>query len=391
MRGVTRGAQGWMAHNERLELNVVQSDGGGNFVNVALRAVGASISSSASGSIGKPSAPPASTRPGVGGTKTPPAETPPAKGPLTKTAPTTTSPAEPGPTGTTRTADRPGWPATPEHLPTIDQAKRIATDLVNAFGMRGPWAVEVRDGMTSASSVTCSERTQCPAPSQALYSYSVVIHSMVNGIVVQGLDWMVEVGDRGAIQSVSGVAAAFDRIGNYPLRSIETAYRHINDEQLRGVVPIALGAPELADRATVPHPSTTTIRVTTAHLGYEVWYGVDHDKPATFIVPTYEFIGVTNAPSPWTANLIALDDAFVKLNTPSPGRDTSPPSPSPNPLPPSPQPPNPQPPNAKPPNAKPPNPAQTSPAQARLEGPTPMPKTMPTVVAPTRQQQAITR
>ncbi len=102
-------------------------------------------------------------------------------------------------------------PTPPADLPTEDEARAIALDLLRATGMDLDDAKVTVDG-----------------PYDAWY---VSVEPTLDGLPVSGLYSSVAVGSKGAITNASGNLATPERIGDYPLIDTRAAIDRLNEQQ----------------------------------------------------------------------------------------------------------------------------------------------------------------
>lgn len=148
-------------------------------------------------------------------------------------------PVEPGPPPvSTPPVTTPPMTA-PANLPSAADAQRIAHQLlanIGAIGDDADWRIEVTDGSTYGVATSCAVGFECPpSPPPVVTSRRVTFHRLVNGVEVTGLEWTVEVGDRGAIQSADGVIGTLDSLGEYPLRSTNDVFADLQADKARYV------------------------------------------------------------------------------------------------------------------------------------------------------------
>ncbi|GIU88707.1 MAG: hypothetical protein KatS3mg009_3222 [Acidimicrobiia bacterium] len=228
-------------------------------------------------------------------------------------------------------------PVPPSDLPDGARAERIARDLLRTIGVGGEWTAEVIDGATTAVASDCPPEARCAAPEPVVSSRSVVLRALAGGRTVSGLEWYVEVGDRGVVQSVGGTWAALEPVGDYPLRPVTEAYDDLvagrgfagdvaalaaaADGDARGgaggaaeptpaVEPLPAPVPGPA-----PEPVRVTVTVTGATLGASLVAAFEDGAEGAYVVPTYRFEGSSDAGGPWSAEVLALAPAAVATPT----------------------------------------------------------------------------
>lgn len=222
----------------------------------------------------------------------------------------------------------------PEDLPDDGQAIGIAKDMLDALGVpSGDWQFEVMDSTMMGIAVACAPTTDgctdTPTESVVL-SRAVVAHRLVDGHIVSGLDWYIEIGDHGVVQSVGGVLADIERVADYPLRSTTDVFEDLQsgDGGIFGEpVALALGdtgividcpdnarcaAPEPECIEGCPEPEIVEVTVTDVSLGAQVFYAADENgNPVQYVVPMYHFIGSLPDGTEWSADLLAISDEYV--------------------------------------------------------------------------------
>jgi hypothetical protein len=277
----------------------------------------------------------------------PPASDPPASEPPPSDPPPSEPPPEPEPVP----------PVTaPEALPSPEEAEQIARDLLTRAGLLegADWDGEVFDGGTVGVAVACPTDADCPAADDQtiVTSRSVVLHRVVDGARVAGIEWYVDVGDHGVVQSLSGLWARLADAGDYPLRDVADVYDDLvaGDAWWGGPQPLAEGgatdvgapadtpvaAPDSAPAGDDPvvepptEPEPIRVTVTGASLGTMLVPSYDGGVTGAFVVPSYRFTGTYDDGSEWTAELLALDPAYV--SPPDPGVEPQP-DPAPEPVP----------------------------------------------------------
>ncbi len=235
--------------------------------------------------------------------------------------------------------------AVPVDLPSAEAAKTIAREALTSMGvLDGEWSFTVNDGgaVSVATESVCGPAVDCAAPQTEEYviSRSVSAKRVVEGTPVDGLEWYVEVGDRGAITSLNGQLVSLERVGEYGLRSPEDALDQLESDGGSGG-PVALGAPEPAIAIDCGDPASTcpsapcpelcpeqppiTVLVTDVALGAQIWFGGEPSAPTQYVVPMYRFTGHTDEAAEWPVQALALnDDALAPPNTDAPVSPSSP-------------------------------------------------------------------
>ena len=243
-------------------------------------------------------------------------------------------------------------PALPVALPDADAAKTIARDALTSMGvLDGDWTFTVDDGgaVGIASESACGPAVDCIAPQPERYVLSrfVTVKRVVEGTPVDGLEWSVQVGDRGALTNVNGRLATLDRVGDYPLRTPTDALHQLESDGGRGG-PIPMGAPEAAIAIDCPPGAPPcpdapcpelcpeqlpiTVHVTDVALGAQLWFGSEPSSPTQYVVPMYRFTGHTDTVADWPIQGLALGaDALAPPATGSTVPPSSPNDPAPTP------------------------------------------------------------
>lgn len=336
---VKREQQGWGTHDANLSISIMESPGSGTSVSVYKYFDEGDL-----------------VKPGVVGSSA--GEVPDA------TEPHVSEPHVSEPDRPVTSPDRFEQPPAPKHLPSEAEASRIAQALLTSMGVDETFEIEVVDGSSFATAVACPANVDCPEPAiapQVLYGRTVMFHRVVDGHRVNGLDWSVEVGDNGAISSVFGMMADLEVVDTYPLRPVDAVYDDLKNGtamfgggviamDAKGAAELQVGAPEsqssAGDAGEAPpttggpavegpavegplvDPNTGPIdipvqqvNVTTASVGYQLWYGTDAGADTEYIVPTYTFSGTVSGDyeGPWSTDVIALDKSFIDApQTPEP-------------------------------------------------------------------------
>jgi hypothetical protein len=101
-------------------------------------------------------------------------------------------------------------PAPPADLPSEDEARQIALDLLAATGMDVDGAKVTVDG-----------------PYDAWY---VAVEPVLDGLSVSGWMSVVSVGSKGVVTSASGTLATAQRLGDYPLIDTRAAIERLNEQ-----------------------------------------------------------------------------------------------------------------------------------------------------------------
>jgi hypothetical protein len=212
----------------------------------------------------------------------------------------------------------------PAAVPSAEEAERIARRIVDdAHLLDGAsWDTDVTAVPGVVSAVACRVGVPCPAPPPpVLTSRVVVFHRIVDGRSTSGLDWSVQIGDHGAVQSLSGSWARLELVAPYPLRSVNDVYRDLVDGRAWYGQPVPLAASSIAV-APGSHVEPVHVTVTGARLGAMVMPAYEANAPAAYLVPTYRFEGTYASGGPWNAELLALPPAMIA--TPKPVQKRTP-------------------------------------------------------------------
>lgn len=132
----------------------------------------------------------------------------PPSGPCAPDAGCPQPPTEDCPEGTVCPAPYPDAPTPPADLPTRDEARAIALDLIAATGM------DVRDATVTVE-----------GPYDVWY---VMVEPKLDGTAVSGWGASVGVGSQGAITNASGTLGSPERLGDYPLVDTRAAIDRLN-------------------------------------------------------------------------------------------------------------------------------------------------------------------
>ena len=131
-------------------------------------------------------------------------------------------------------------PVRPENLPSSDEARTIALDLLKSTGADVDGAkVTVDDGITE---------------------WFVSVEPRVGGLRAPGLTMYVGVGDEGRIVSASGYLATPEKLGDYPLLDTTAALERLNEDRVYLGPAVDLGAadarePAVDTPAVAPDPA----------------------------------------------------------------------------------------------------------------------------------------
>lgn len=144
--------------------------------------------------------------------------------------------------------EEPMPPTGPEDLPSEEEAESLAHDLLVRLGvLEGEWDVATSPSGMMGFAVACAEGEECPETDvqETILSWSVTFARVVDGVPASGLEWAVDVGDRGAIQSLWGTLSDLEHMGDYPLRSTTEVFEDLKagEDMFGGPVPLGAGAP----------------------------------------------------------------------------------------------------------------------------------------------------
>jgi hypothetical protein len=212
----------------------------------------------------------------------------------------------------------PSLPAEPTALPSAAEAEDIARELLARIGVLegSDWDAEVTDGgNVGVATAACDSSGKCadiPGRTAVVTSRSVVLHRLVDGARITGLEWYVEVGDRGDVQSISGNWATLEPIGDYPLRSVAAGFDALKTEDARDIALVDPAADSaLVDPAPGPEPEAVVVTVTGASLAHELRYTGVVTENAAYVVPVFHFVGTSSAGGDWARDVLALADEYV--------------------------------------------------------------------------------
>lgn len=220
----------------------------------------------------------------------------------------------------------------PEALPGPAEAEAIARELLDGMGVLdgGEWTVAVAGSGVASASVGCPEGiADCvPGPGETIVTQRIVTFTrLVDGRRADGLEWIVQVGDRGAIEGVSGVLADLELVGAYPLIPTTAAYDALVAGDTAGGGVVAMTAQETTGVAEIDGaigepqtaPAPVVVSVTGVELAATTLPGVLDGAPATYLVPVYAFTTVvegTVGGEPGRALVLALDPSVVQVTLP---------------------------------------------------------------------------
>jgi hypothetical protein len=204
------------------------------------------------------------------------------------------------------------------------------------------WDVSVSDSGVVGFASSCPANADCARPPTTpaiVTSRSVTFHPRLDGVVVDGLQWSVEIGDRGSVLGASGPLGAFTAVGSYPLRSVDRAFADLQAAELGWT-----GEPTPLPNMGIVSPAggsipTVTVEIDDVTVAWAVLEGRADGRDGTFVVPTYRFGGHDASEPSVTADEPALDPSFVStapvvpttggiksgVPTPAPAPDAAPP------------------------------------------------------------------
>jgi hypothetical protein len=250
--------------------------------------------------------------------------------------------------GPPTTVPAPGATITaPADLPSAADAERIARDLLDRAGVldsKVRWDVSASDSGVVGFAASCPANADCaqpPTSSAVVTSRAVTFHPRLDGVVVDGLQWSVEIGDRGAVLGASGPLGTFAVLGSYPLRAVDRAFADLNAAQAGWPgwpMPIPMGVVSPAGT-----PPAVAVDIDDVTLAWAVLSGRADGHDGMFVVPAYRFSGHDASEPSVTADEPALDPSFVTTPPvvpttngikggvptpqPAPARDAAPPPP----------------------------------------------------------------
>jgi hypothetical protein len=240
-------------------------------------------------------------------------------------------------------------------------------------------AVSSDPAMPSRKPIIPADRpvTSCPPPPPPTKGVSVSFAPVLDGRRADWGTWNVMVGPGGAIQSVSGTWARFERHGDYDLRPVSAALDELRSggaggirpmmaTDLRAVAPVepdvavapcplppdpvAVEAVKDVDAAEArklaypvlfdcPPPKPTVVTVTDVELGLLPAPGWDGQRTRLYLVPAYRFTGHFEDGSRYEAPVMALAPDAIAPPPPQADEPMTKPMPMPMPMPaPAPQP-----------------------------------------------------
>jgi hypothetical protein len=191
----------------------------------------------------------------------------------------------------------------PADLPTHDEAKQLALDVLRNAGVD-----------TSSAAVTVDDYTT---------QWSVRVDPIVDSISTIGYGTSIAIGDHGVVEYANGVLGTAERADEYPLIGTKAAIDALNEG--RGFVgprpliaqDLATGAPEPSCQAVEPAiacppdtPTTGTIppqEVTLTGAERVLLFATSYDGNDGYLVPAYRF-QTADGEGP---TVLAIDDSFL--------------------------------------------------------------------------------
>lgn len=161
----------------------------------------------------------------------------------------------------------PPSPTPPADLPAKEEAERIARRVFERLGLAGE-TFRLEGG---------------------IYSWEAFVSPPVGGLPVVGMEHIVSIGPKGAIQGGHGYLLPPGRIGDYPLAGVDAGLARLREGRGVGASPIVdtpLRAiepycPDTADCAAPPPPGPVVVTITGVHLALQ--------HVADALVPVYVF------------------------------------------------------------------------------------------------------
>ncbi|HVJ98047.1 MAG TPA: hypothetical protein VNC41_14555, partial [Acidimicrobiia bacterium] len=207
----------------------------------------------------------------------------------------------------------------PTNLPSAAGAEQIARELLNRIGVEGDYEAEVSDGGSVGVATACVTNSDCPPAAEPIVtSRSVILFRTIDGQRVSGLEWYVDVGDEGVVGSVTGTLTSLETVGDYPLRSVAAAYEALRRGETAGSRDlVAKGSPDsnVDVPAIAPLPDVTVepqrVAVSGATRGTIFIPTYESGGPTAYLVPSYRFEGTFQDGTPWSAEVIAIDEKYV--------------------------------------------------------------------------------
>jgi hypothetical protein len=191
----------------------------------------------------------------------------------------------------------------PADLPTHDEAKQLALDVLRNAGVD-----------TSSAAVTVDDYTT---------QWSVRVDPIVDGISTIGYGTSITIGDHGVVEYANGVIGSAQQADEYPLIGTKAAIDALNEG--RGFVgprpliaqDLATGAPESSCQAAEPAivcppdtPTSGTIpqqEVTLTGAERVLLFATSYDGNDGYLVPAYRF-QTADGEGP---TVLAIDDTFL--------------------------------------------------------------------------------
>ena len=203
-------------------------------------------------------------------------------------------PIEPCPPDAACVPPQPTEPQPPADLPSKDEARQIALDLLTAAGTSVDGAKVTVDG-----------------PYEAWY---VTVEPVLDGLPLSGLGSTVAVGSKGAITSASGTLGTPELLGDYPLIDTRAAVDRLNEQQVAYGRDVLFGAPATGS-GSASGEATTEGSVATA-CDPEAPCDQPVPAPTTIVCPTGPDGSVSCDPAPTTiVDCLAPPEAGVDTAT----------------------------------------------------------------------------
>ena len=224
----------------------------------------------------------------------------------------------------------------PPGVPDAATAQSIARALLDRLGVLGTdqWRAEVSDGAGVA--VACAAGVPCPTVPPIVFSRTVTLQRVVDGVEVNDAGWSVTLGAHARVESLSGMWASLGDLGAYRLRATRDVFTDLQDGKARFVGPqpmTALGAPAIATPLPSSPAPAVVVHVTGVSLGYATWYAYDGTNERIDLVPTYRFRARADGGVSYDIELLALDPSGFDIVNPSSGASIPKVTPEPAPAP----------------------------------------------------------
>jgi hypothetical protein len=253
--------------------------------------------------------------------------------PVTKVA------APPSPARTTLVPSPPpdiSQPAPPVDVPSADEARTIARELLDRFGVLAgqSWSAAVND--SGGVAVACPVGVPCPSGPPEVFARTVTFSLTLDGTRVDGVDWSVTIGEHRRIESLNGQWATPAPLGSYRLRSPAGVFADLRNGTARYTGPQPLRA--LSDTAAVGAPASepsptlpaVAVHITGVSLGIARWDAYDGGDNIVDLVPTYRFHARVDGAESYDIVVLALDPGAVTFTNPAPKPEPLPAEPMPS-------------------------------------------------------------